>query len=419
MAKNEKDRLFDLSLGDGFIDIPEPGEQPSKEEEKKPLKKADKEDEDNSKASVYDDGTFEINEFEPVKEEKSEENLDDDSEEDTQKKTKDKTPSDDGQSDSSPSSSSPYLAFAKDQAEEGVFLSFSEEDWTELVERNDGNEAQALRELSAISMQAKIRHGVEQYKESLTPDERLLYEAKEKGLPVDKYSIAKRNAVKYSKITAEQVKEDPKIAEDVVSKFLELKGFTPEEAKEEIEGYKALENLEAKAVKALEFVPKAFEKEVENIEQSAKAEEESKKDRIRQRVAKMKNLVESTPEIIPGIKLTKVAREKVMESMTKPVAMDEEGNPLNPVMATRQKNPEGFEMLIHYYHQLGLFNIDENGKVKPDFSKISKMETTKAADSLRTIFEAKENTKSGRPPVIKTKDDEMDEFDAAFRRIGK
>ena len=414
MANEKKDELFGINLGEGLIEIPDKEETPESGEGEGKKKEPEKIDEN---VLLNEDGSFEINEF---KETKKEDNASDEEEEaaviEKAEVKKGKTPSDGGSSDSSPSSS-PYLAFAKDRANEGVLLDFSDEDWQELVERNDGDEAQALRELHQLSVSQMIKVGVERFKESLTPEEKLLYEAKEKGLPVDKYSLAKRNQSKYSKITPDELKESVSLQEDVVSKFLELRGYSPEEIKEEIEGYKALDNLGVKAAKALEFVPKAYEKQVKDLESEATAADQAAKDKIRQRVAKMKSLVETTPEIIPGIKLTKPVREKIMESMTVPIAQDKEGNPLNPVMATRMKNPEGFEMLIHYYHQLGLFNIDDSGKISPDFSKISKIEKTKAVDSMRSAFESKENATTGRAAKPKTDSDELDDFEKAFRRL--
>lgn len=418
MANEKRDQLFDINLGEGLIEIPDNSDAPAAVAGKETKKTVEKTDEN---VLIHDDGSFELDEFKENKDTSTESDEDDDAEDkaviEKIDEKKGKTPAKaTGSSDSSPSSS-PYLAFAKDRASEGVFLNFTDDQWKELVEENDGDEAQALRQLHQLSISQMIKTGVERFKESLTPEEKILYEAKEKGLPVDKYSIAKRNQAKYSKITADQLKESASLQEEVVSKALELRGFTPEEIKEEIEGYKALENLEGKALKALEIVPKAYEKQVKDIETEAAAAEETKKDRIRQRVAKMKSLIENTPEIIPGIKLTKPTRDKIMESMTVPVAQDEDGNPLNPVMATRAKNPEGFEMLIHYYHQLGLFNIDDNGKVIPDFSKISKIEKTKAVDSMRSAFESKENQVAGKPAKVKTDDDDMSDFEKAFRRL--
>jgi len=131
----------------------------------------------------------------------------------------------------------------------------------------------------------------------------------------------------------------------------------------------------------------------------------------------MKQLVETTPEIIPGIKLTKPTREKIVKSMTDPVANDAQGNPMNAVMATKNKNPEAFEMMVHYFHGLGLFNIDENGHMKPDFSKITKTAKNEATDSMRNIFESTGKQVSGKPKKPVTKQEEDDDWDAAFRRI--
>lgn len=430
MAKEEKDALFSVSLDDGLIEIPdkvEEKETPNSTEKKKGKEK-EKIDEG---ITLHPDGMIEIDEFSEEKRKASElESTEDDDEEendddnktfiDKKNKTKGKeTPSETKKpSDSSPSSSSPYLAFARDRVEQGVFLDFTEEQWGELVERNEGDEAGALRELHSLSMQAMIEQEVERYKESLTPEERTLYEAKEKGVPLDKYSVAKRNYDKYSKITPESLKENEKLQEEVVTKLLESRGYTAEEIKEEVEGYKALEVLESKATKALELVPKAFKKEIDDLDSAARADEESKKQRAAQRVAKMKNLIDTTLEIVPGIKLNKSVKEELMGSMSTPVARDEEGNPLNAVMVTRAKNPEAFEMMVHYYHKLGLFNIDKSGKIDPDFSKILTVAKTKAVDSMRTVFESKENTSKGKVN-IKTKNEDDDDYDKAWSRLGK
>ncbi|MCK5317429.1 MAG: hypothetical protein KAJ55_05915, partial [Anaerolineales bacterium] len=326
-----------------------------------------------------------------------------------------KTPSKTGSSDSS--SSSPFLAFARDRANEGVFLEFSDEDWKTLVERNENDEAAALRELSQISMREMVLAGVEDYRESLTDEERALYDAKDKGLPIDDYSIAKRGYDKYSKLSKTDLTDNVELQEDVVSKVLELRGFTPEEIKEEVEGYKALENLEAKAEKALPMLPKTFKGQMDGMESDAKAAEESRQDGIRQRVARMKRSIDNTPEIIPGIKLTKPTREKIMTSMTIPIAKDQQGNPLNPVMATRSKNPDAFEMMLHYYHSLGLFNIDDDGQLKPDFSKIAKVQKTKVTDELRSVFETTEKPVAGKAKVPEAAGDELDDFEKAFNRL--
>jgi len=423
MANEKKDGMFDLSLGDGLIDIPEKTEKTETGKKVETTEDTEKTDKEKEKKEVgftqYEDGMIEIDEFLQKTIDAQATEKKDGTDIDKTEETEDKgsTPSDgDSSSDSSPSSS-PYLAFAKDRANEGVFLNFSDDDWKVLMERNEGNEAAALRELSNLSMREMIKTGVEQYKDSLTEEERALYEAKEKGIPVDVYGVAKHNLEKYSNIKSDDLKENEKLQIELVSKALELRGFTADEVAEEIEGYKALENLEAKAEKALTGLPKVYKKQITDLEESATADEQSRKDQIRQRVSKMKQMVDQTLEIVPGIKLTKPTRDKVMKSMMEPITTDENGQPLNPVMATRAKNPDAFEMMVHYYHQLGLFNIDENGAMKPDFSKISKTAKTEATDDMRKIFESKEKTVTGKTKTIKTKDDDLDEFDEAFGRL--
>jgi hypothetical protein len=418
-GEEQRDQLFEIGLGDGLIEtddetrVAETTAAEKLEKEKKPAEPVA-----GDGFTLHEDGSMEIDEHLQATIDAAPKGTGEDGQafiEKTDEKDTGKAPSKGGSSDSS--SSSPFLAFAKDRASEGVFLEFNDEDWKELVDRNDGDESQALRELSTVSVQQMVKQGVENFKESITDEERTLYEAKEKGLPLDEYSIAKRNFDKYSKINDADFEDNEKLQEDVVAKSLELRGFSDEDVKEEIEGYKALENLEAKAKKALKLIPDFYKNRVSNIENNAQQQEQSRQDGIRQRVARMKKLVDTQPEIIPGIKLTKPTREKIMKSMTLPTAKDKDGNPLNPVMATRTKNPEAFEMMIHYYHQLGLFNIDDDGSINPDFSKIAKVEKTKATDELRNVFETTDRPVAGKARIPEQQVDELDEFDKAFGRL--
>jgi hypothetical protein len=416
MAKTEeeqRDKLFEMNVGDGLIEVNEEETVVETTEEKTDKPKAPAAGDG---FSQYEDGSFEIDDSPSETTEQVSNDTDEFIEKTETEETKGKkTPSKTGSSDSS--SSSPYLAFARDRANEGVFVDFSEEDWATLTERNDGDEAAALRELSIYSVREMVNAGVENFKQSLSDEERALYEAKQKGLPVDQYSIAKRSFDKYTGISESDLDEDENLQEELVTRQLEMRGFSTEEIAEEIEGYKALEKLDEKAKKALKAVPNAYKKQMDDLESGAQAAEQARQDGIRQRVARMKQTVDNTPEIIPGIKLTKPTRDKIMTSMTVPVAKDENDQPLNPVMATRSRNPDAFEMMIHYYHSLGLFNIDDNGQMKPDFSKIAKVQKTKASDEMRSAFEITQKPIAGKAKAPELSDDELDDFDKAFKRL--
>jgi len=132
MANEGKDGLFDTNLGDGLIDIPEQTEEtvvvPAVEPEKEaPAAKAE---EEKSAFKQHDDGTIEIDESLQATIDAGANSTEEDGTiiEKTESTEKKKTPSGSEKGDSSPSSSQ-YLAFAKDRANEGVFLDFTDEDW--------------------------------------------------------------------------------------------------------------------------------------------------------------------------------------------------------------------------------------------------------------------------------------------------
>ena len=83
--------------------------------------------------------------------------------------------------------------------------------------------------------------------------------------------------------------------------------------------------------------------------------------------------------------------------MTKVVDKDQYGNPMNEVMATRAKNPIAFEKLLHYYHSIGLFKMDDKGSPTPDFSVIKAGAKTSAIDELSSVLSKNQPISAGAP----------------------
>ena len=61
------------------------------------------------------------------------------------------------------------------------------------------------------------------------------------------------------------------------------------------------------------------------------------------------------------------------------------GQPANQVAAMRAKNPQMFDVAMHYYVQLGMFNIDAQGNLKPDMKALKRNATSEATNSLLDI----------------------------------
>jgi hypothetical protein len=75
-------------------------------------------------------------------------------------------------------------------------------------------------------------------------------------------------------------------------------------------------------------------------------------------------------------------KDQLYKSMTETVAYDENKQPLNKVAAISRKNPEAFRLQLHYLTELGLFNMDERGNIKPDLTKLMRLAETKVVRNI-------------------------------------
>lgn len=251
--------------------------------------------------------------------------------------------------------SSLYAPLASALFEQGVLP----EDAVEKVKTAE-NPQEALFE----AMQGQVDAGIESFVTSL-PDkfkEQLL--AHQKGVDLDTYSQAQAQRLKLENITEDSLKENVSLQKEIAKANLLRKGFSEEKATKYIDNWESLNELESEAADAFieekALAKKAEEQLVINAENARIHAEKARQDTI----ANLTQTLEDTTEIIPGKKLNKISREKVLNSMTQIVGRDQNGNPVNAVMQTRSKDPIKFEQTLHYLHSLGVFEGDWSSLVK-------------------------------------------------------
>jgi hypothetical protein len=91
-------------------------------------------------------------------------------------------------------------------------------------------------------------------------------------------------------------------------------------------------------------------------------------------------------------------------------------------MYKQMRNPSEFEMLINYYDTLGLFNLDKEGKFKPDISKLKNIAKTKAVSELDQVLSQEEERGLGRQTsvgVSKKTESALDLLKAAYGKRNK
>lgn len=386
------------------LDISNIIEIPDKQEEAKENKKVTDKEEVVTKtedATIYNDGSFEL-----IDKTESQESTEEEDKED-------KTPS--KADDSSPSS--PYLAFARYNAEEGVFDSFDDEEWKKLVEEH--GEDGALFELNKRTIDNEVQKQVESYKNLLTPEDKLIFESKVKGLPLDEVGFINHNKKKFSSLTDEDY-EDESLQEEIVRHDLKLKGNTDEDINDIVDSLKETDKLKGKAKNSTSSIVNYYtkrEKEL-NLEREKIEQEQLKAYQVE--VEKTKLYIESLDEIVPGIKIDKKTKAKLFDSMTKSVDTDENGQPLNDLMVIQRKNPAAFTTALNYYKELGLFNIDDKGNFNPDFSKITGKIQTKVSKETRKIFETNAAFQGGNKTAAPKDEKEIeDTYSDSFKRVNK
>lgn len=298
--------------------------------------------------------------------------------------------SESGASSSSETNQGVLKSLAKALYEEGVISELDEE---KLSSVETESEAEVLIDL----IKEEINRNVNSYKENLPDKVKKIIDNYEEGVPLDVIIGLESTNQRLDTITEDQVNENEDLQKIIIVDSLKRMGLSDSKIAKRIQQFEDLGQLKDEALEALnetkEYYKQALDAERERV---AKQREEYEKQQ-KKTLEDLRRDVLNTQELIPGMKITEKERERIYDSMTKVVDQDPNGNPMNEVMKMRSKNPIGFEKLLHYYYQLGLFNIDDDGNVNPDVSKLKASAKSNAVEELSKALKTKQNTSVGTP----------------------
>jgi NADH dehydrogenase/NADH:ubiquinone oxidoreductase subunit G len=164
-----------------------------------------------------------------------------------------------------------------------------------------------------------------------------------------------------------------------------------------IQQFSDLDQLQDESIEALadskEFISTAVEAEKATAKEQSITAEKNRTDSLKS----LKEDINSITDLVDGMKLSEKEKTTLYDSMTKAVDKDVNGAPMNRVMVTRAKNPLGFEKLLHYYHSIGLFDMDKEGQLSPDISKIKTGAKASMMDELSSALRTSQSASSGTP----------------------
>jgi|688.fasta_scaffold21078_2 hypothetical protein len=313
-------------------------------------------------------------------------NLISDSEEDSddeksiEQKAKDFAPSDADSSLKDDKEDEPlYKVLAEQLKSEGLFddedfaadddfeFDGSPESFKYLMERRDFKRGLKIFEEVVSEMPAKMRTQFQLFMD---------------GLDEDSASDIGSKLVDYSSVTKEDLESNPAKAEQLYRELLRTKGFSNDKINKYVERARDLDELADEGFEAAQSLNQDTQKQIQLKKQEEQYIAQKRQQEAGQRLQALKSAIINTPEIFKGVALTDKMKDQLYKSMTETVAYDENKQPLNKVAALSRKNPEAFRMQLHYLTELGLFNTDERGNLKPDLTKLMRLAETKVSRSI-------------------------------------
>ena len=227
-----------------------------------------------------------------------------------------------------------------------------------------------------------------QMKAMLDERQRMISEALEYGVEPDdvrKY----QNVLEYiDNISEEAIKEEGEAGIALRKKLIYNdylnRGFSEERAKKYTQrsfdqGTDIDDALDAK-LSNKEF----YSSQYENIVEQAKKQAEQEALEEKKRAESVRKTIMETEEPFEGVKLDKATRQRVFETISKPVYKDKDGNMYTALQKAQHDDGEGFIRKLGYIFTLtdGFKNLD--GLVKGKVQKETKRGLQKLEQSLRT-----------------------------------
>jgi hypothetical protein len=236
-----------------------------------------------------------------------------------------------------------------------------------LMERRDFKRGVKIFEDIVSEMPTKMRKQFQLFMDGLDEDSSLEIGSK---------------VIDYGSVTKDELDSNSSKAEQLYRELLKTKGFSQEKINKYVERARDLDELSEEGYEAAQILNQEVQKQIEYKKQEEQYVAQQRQREAQQRLHALKSAITQTPEIFKGVPLTEKMKDQLYKSMTETVAYDENKQPLNKVAALSRKNPEAFRMQLHYLTELGLFNTDERGNLKPDLTKIMRLAETKVSRSI-------------------------------------
>jgi len=286
-----------------------------------------------------------------------------------------------------------YQALIKDLMKDDIFLGVDEEEIEEMLE--DAS-ADTVKKLMAKTLETQFQSQTESWMNNFSGAKKRFLEIEDKFSDTD-HAIQMAQRLDYlDNVSENAIAEDVNLQKNIYFEYLLGKNFSDAEARSMVEEADGIDKLEEKAQRALPSLKQSAAQVVAKAEQDQKKQLEQYKNAQNQQFNNLMTTVDSKEEFISGLKLNKTVKDKIKANMTAPVYKDENGREYTSLMYKQMKQPAEFQALMSYYDQLGLFDVNKEGKFTPNIDKIKRVAKTKAVSELDRVLASEEERGLGR-----------------------
>jgi len=291
-----------------------------------------------------------------------------------------------------------YKALMKELVTSGILTSAEVEQLDELPGTLD-----TIKDLMTKTVETNFKTKEENWKRSLPSEKKRFLEIEDAFDETDQAILMAQRLEFFENVNAEQIKNDVNLQKQIYFEQLKSKNFSDEDALEAIADAEAVNKLQDKAFKAIPELKSQANYVIDQGRVAKEAKTKAEQEAQSKMFDSLVSNIDSRDAFIDGLNLNKVAKDKLKQNIMTPVYKDPKtGSELNSLMYKQQRNPVEFEMLINYYDTIGLFNLDKEGKFKPDITKLKTVAKTAAINELDKVIAAEEQRGVGRNTSVET-----------------
>ena len=292
--------------------------------------------------------------------------------------------------------SSPLAPYAKLLVEEGVFQSSDIEKWDGTAE-------------GFVSLEmSKLEEWKEDYKtNTLHPRLKWLQDNLEDGVPLKTLLDLDEKSTTLESITPELLEDNGEIQKNVArAYFKRTTSFSDIKIEKEIKKLEDADELRDESKEFFEELKGLDKKDKEQFALDAKKQREDAIKAQNETLKTFKTTLEKTEEVVTGLKVNQIMRDKIYKSLTTVVEVDEtSGTPLNKIAKARMQDPINFEIKLAY-----LFEVTDGFKNWDIFTTKGKKDAYNNFEAAaRELDKGKHSARTMSSPAV-------DEFFAAYEK---